>query len=395
MRFLAGLLVLILASSAMAQDKLRPGKGEQLSEDLIRYVYNRGGQTTTIFVPIRPGDSSFLLTALAADSRSEVRVLNVQTPSGAVPYRLDRNARGRAAVVSPITTFPIAEEREVSMIYPLHPGAPLTPGTYAVTVETTGRAGIKGATAVVKGALRARQAIDFNIWVALDNPALKTQTFQQRFGGAIRRQMNRLLVPYRMQVGQLRFYNATAEEARTLDTPSIEDVRTVCRGMQRRVGLSRAMNLIWVNRITYRNIAAYGGIASGQPGSMFLGESDMTCVMASFNTYGNDLDQHAVNFLHEAAHFMGLPHTTESDGRTFDRFSDTPTCPIARHDGSYNSAFGVLGKRDGSVDDYECGRRGGADNFLFYGGVSSMRPFKITPQQAWVMQRHPLFYPIN
>ncbi len=50
---------------------------------------------------------------------------------------------------------------------------------------------------------------------------------------------------------------------------------------------------------------------------------------------------------------------------------------------------------NGHVSDLECGRDGGADNFLFSGGIPELLPYFASPEQAAAMRVHPLLYPAN
>ena len=93
--------------------------------------------------------------------------------------------------------------------------------------------------------------------------------------------------------------------------------------------------------------------------------------------------------LHELGHFVGLAHTSEADGRVFDVLGDTPRCEAERHDGAGPNA------KDGVVDERECADGGGANNVMFWSAEVGAGPWTLTPAQAWVLRRHPLFYPAD
>lgn len=399
-RFFAPLVFVcafLVTGTLSAQVLLQPTKKQRLSSDISRYVYaipKERSRSYRIKVPFGRGDASFMVTAIAKNPGTRVTVTRIETPSGTLTYRY-RPGMGLDDFRAVGVSYPIADDAEVSLIYPMHPKLPLEVGTYTVELELSGGHGLDTVAAIVKTGLGSKQAIDFNIWVALAEPKLKTKKFQSEFGGLIRRQMNSMLTPHKLQVGQLRFFNSSPSETSGLSRPHVDEVRSMCKLMQRRVPLNRAVNLIWVDEIFYRPDFSFGGIAAGQPGSLFVPQSSSTCVLAAYGIYGNNLNQHAINFLHEGSHLMGLPHTTELDGLTFDRFTDTPECALGRFDGRANKRLGGRGSVDGKVDDYECGLTGGANNFLFYGGLPEFEPFYISAQQAWVLRRHPLFYPVK
>jgi hypothetical protein len=58
---------------------------------------------------------------------------------------------------------------------------------------------------------------------------------------------------------------------------------------------------------------------------------------------------------HEVGHFLGLFHTSETDGSSYEPLSDTPVCDLS-HDTS----------GDGIVDAFECMGLG-AENVMFWG----------------------------
>ena len=64
---------------------------------------------------------------------------------------------------------------------------------------------------------------------------------------------------------------------------------------------------------------------------------------------------------HEVGHWLGLRHTSERTGKTFDYIKDTPECPAHRdHNG------------DGRVDQAECAGAG-AEEFDVSGSMTSTR----------------------
>ena len=77
-------------------------------------------------------------------------------------------------------------------------------------------------------------------------------------------------------------------------------------------------------------------------------------------------------------------HTTESDGRVFDLFADTPDCSAEVYDDDAS----------GEVEDSECAQAG-SDNYMFWQSSGIVKHFTISPEQAWTIRRHPLFYQLE
>jgi hypothetical protein len=161
------------------------------------------------------------------------------------------------------------------------------------------------------------------------------------------------------------------------------DLRGLCRAMSTSVGDVRALNFAIVDRLDGDDPdAIIEGSSAGLPGTAMLAGSDLSCVagMASPDPDdpGRDLFDRAVVVWHEAGHLLGLYHTSESDGRYFDLFDDTPECHSEERDAD----------NDGFIDLYECAGFD-ADNFMFHDGDGAT----MTADQAWMIRRHPLLYP--
>jgi len=117
------------------------------------------------------------------------------------------------------------------------------------------------------------------------------------------------------------------------------------------------MNLFFVRSLSESGVL---GIAGGIPGPPILQGTEHSGVLV--NTMGglsslssSELLMQGATVAHELGHYMGLFHTTESGGGSFDPISDTPECPA--------SVFDTDG--DGLVSAEECVTRDGA-NLMFW-----------------------------
>ncbi len=93
----------------------------------------------------------------------------------------------------------------------------------------------------------------------------------------------------------------------------------------------------------------------------------------------------AESFAHEAAHYLGLSHTSEVDGLSHDVLDDTPECPEER--ATLRTPAGeLLLTAEGCADL-------GADNLLFYTPPNSDAPQRrLTSEQRSVMALHPSMF---
>jgi hypothetical protein len=113
------------------------------------------------------------------------------------------------------------------------------------------------------------------------------------------------------------------------------------------------------------------------------------CTNAISLACGSDLTAYIA--AHEAGHFLGLYHTTESDGGSFDSVRDTPVCACDTCAPAASQAFCRTG--GGLVTGSDCLRSlqscGGGRNLMFWllGNVSTGT---VSPEQGRIMRANPL-----
>ena len=151
-------------------------------------------------------------------------------------------------------------------------------------------------------------------------------------------------------------------------------------------GSTDTVNLFFVEDQLSGESAAYG-VSGGLPGPMGIA--------SSWNGVLNFLTAHATGTTlntqllgetaaHEMGHWLGLYHTSESTGTSFDPLSDTAECPISRDNDS-----------DGKVYPEECDGYG-ADNVMFWTAWSTSsqaagkKQETISSEQKYVLKYSPI-----
>ena len=151
-------------------------------------------------------------------------------------------------------------------------------------------------------------------------------------------------------------------------------------------GSTDTVNLFFVEDQMSGESAAYG-VSGGLPGP--------TGIASSWNGVLNFLTAHATGTTlntqllgetaaHEMGHWLGLYHTSESTGTSFDPLSDTAECPISRDNDS-----------DGKVYPEECDGYG-ADNVMFWTAWSTSsqaagkKQETISREQKYVLKYSPI-----
>lgn len=130
------------------------------------------------------------------------------------------------------------------------------------------------------------------------------------------------------------------------------------------------------------------GVSAGIPGPYALRETVASGVVVGVDghrRYDGTINPVAMGLTmaHELGHQVGLFHTSEADGRSFDPLSDTPTCDAATYDRD----------GDGTVTAAEC-RNADGENLMFWtSGGPRLDQSGVSPEQAWVLARTAIVHP--
>ncbi len=254
---------------------------------------------------------------------------------------------------------------------------------------TDGGQPICDATAVIRsGSALGTQAIDLNLWVLSEAPEANQPEYRARLQTDTPAAINRILNQQNMQLGTMRLFEASPDEKARFARSDESDLSAICQTMAMQVGSGRAWNMALVDN--YQLFLGDKGESESVfgmaplPGSAFASGSLNSCGVIAWEMHKGDYNELGATIVHEGSHFLGLPHTTESNGLVFDLFADTPNCPAEVYDAD----------ESGEVEDSECAQAG-ADNYMFWQSSGVVKNFTISPEQAWAIRRHPLFYPLE
>ena len=129
------------------------------------------------------------------------------------------------------------------------------------------------------------------------------------------------------------------------------------------------------------------GVSAGIPGSMSIASSWNGVInYLSAHATGSTLNSQVLGetVAHEMGHWLGLFHTTEAAGSSFDPLSDTAQCPIS-----------LDGDSDGKVYAEEC-EGYGADNLMFWTTWSTSSQSagktqeKLSTEQQYILKYSPI-----
>ena len=135
---------------------------------------------------------------------------------------------------------------------------------------------------------------------------------------------------------------------------------------------SRSITIFFVQSITSDDGASILGLSAGPPGAAGTGSTSKSGVVVTVGFFAEEDAAGAMGRLiaHEAAHFLGIFHTSEKDGSGSDPLGDTEECSD--------------GDGDGTLSTSECGGKG-AENLMWWSSGESSS--EMTNDQGWVMER--------
>lgn len=352
--------------------------------DLRHITLNQANANPTFSLALKPNEHSMLVYAQAQQKNEKLTLLEITGPEGEVYHAYDPKEE---TLEGDHLQEAIENTGELSVYLPLSPKFPLKPGQYSLKFQTASGKKLKQVGAILRsGPLPSRQAIDMTFWFLSKNKALQAPSATQKYVQQVRSQVNQILSPHGLQMGKMTLKQGTPAmiqsyaKLQTRDDGKIES--DICQDLAKRTEPFRQLNvaiLDEIQRSPSEEAADAGenvGFALGMPGLLPLPDSRWSCVVIAYDPE----DPHQGGTLwHESSHLMGLVHTTEEAGDGFDPLSDTPECPAETYDKD----------ADGLVDSEECAQRDAA-NYMFWEGNGK----QMTAEQAWVVKRHPLFYPL-
>lgn len=373
--FLAGLALGLLAITASLQAQNTPAAGCKPTSggDGVRLVELGALKNGEASFTLKPGDISVLFTAIADDLKDEVALLSLTIPGGTSWYSANL---GSDEFKSPVFSSLAVQQGELVVYLPLDKAFDLKPGDYKLRVATNSGKPIGDAFVVIRSGLAdCPMAIDLNLWVLSGDPQLSTPAGQNAIGQKIRAAVDKILGQQNMRLGKLKFMQSTAEEKKRYAKINSEEESDLCEKLYAKVG---GEDIGW--NMALVEDAGQGTLGfSPVPGSVLVPDSNNSCAVTAFDTHEGDFDDLGATIVHEGTHFLGMMHTTEKDGKSFDPIGDTPKCPAGQFDKN----------ADGELSADECASAGGT-NYIFWNPNPGATG--ITPGQAWVMRRHPLFY---
>ena len=338
--------------------------------------------TFTVLEEYEPG--GFLQLAVPADAASATVVMgdvgddlitqwSVTDPDGGIIWDTASDPNGYN-----VRCF--ATDDVHSFLHPTSPAEPLREGTYQLEPYSDPTPADVDVTAVYRIGEPASDLVLDVTFHFVGVPGLDTSTvdghsaFQSMLGD-----LDTLLFDAGVQLGDVAYEDVTSSvDELTLieseDGPNSELGQLLAKSGS---GIERRLHAFWVQGIDYGGLEVVGQ-AGSTPGPGVVQGTSHSGVALSAVDLDDKPDFTAVLVAHEIGHYLGLFHTIEKDGFSWDPLEDTPIC------GAENDLNGDL-----LLAPSECDGLGG-DNLMFWtlGGLRDA-----TDAQRAVVRRHPAVGP--
>ncbi len=358
-------------------------------EDIRVVPLGNLGESGQVTLTVPEGDVSLLFTAIAADPTDQIIVESVIGPNGESLYTLSDWEQDEFE--SDMFKEALFGDGEIVFYLPVAPQFELQPGAYQITLSTIYGDPIPDAFVVFRsGDVDGPQAVDMNVWLVSEDPNVTSPEGQSTLSAIIRKTVDKVLSQQDLRLGQLNFFAANDAQLEAFARSTEDDQAESCQALAGIAGAGRALNVILIDELAPSPVADDVDVGddiaglSPSPGSILVPASGTSCVTVAWEIHERDFDDLGATIVHEGSHFLSLQHTSEQDGEVFDVLADTLECGADQFDDN----------GDGIVDQFECEQADGA-NYMFWGSEGLTTDFVISEDQAWVLRRHPLFYPIE
>jgi hypothetical protein len=326
----------------------------------------------TLSIPVPSGAVSFSIVGRPSAAGATPLVVRVTTPNGQVVF--DAFDPAKTAFRRPT---PVFAGSPLTMVYPNAPRVNLVAGTYQVVIGATATTDLDVTVLFKKQAgVLSGGKLPIALWFTkqrhLDAQTARTD---QRFQAALTA-LTGIYAAVGIELGPFSYFDVTGPAGESL---AVIEAQEQLGDLFANADASReqALNFFFIDQFNLEGGSGIIGISGGIPGPPGLPGLPHGGVAVALGLLIQNSNVLAETMAHEGGHYLGLYHTTERTGLTFDPLLDTPECPASANTNG-----------DMTVDNTECAGQDG-DNLMFW-STMGQRQRKLTNDQRFVLLRNPV-----
>ena len=359
------------------------------SDENLRYLrFGSGGVNTSgtaqLTVPVPAGATSFAVV-LDGSGDADVLASRIESPSGDIVFDMNDSSS---------KNFSEQHILPYTVVVPNHPSVGMEAGDWHLSLLASENVNVN-ATVVIQTAQRATQTLEVRIILVLSDEASLDATsaaenadFQSLLSG-----VTDVFFQAGIEFSVVEYVGVDAEQATEYGVlDSIDGENSELAQLLRLGGDSdsRVLNVFFVEDIAVGSgrtrIAGVSGGTPGPPTINGTGRSGVAINLGSFLADPTDVDATVITIAHEAAHYLGLYHSSEKSGggddaEGFDHLADTPQCGIANDENG-----------DELLSVQECSDADGF-NLMFWTAASApIDNIRLTDDQSAVLRMNPIVH---
>jgi hypothetical protein len=332
--------------------------------------------------PLPAEARSFVLSA-SASQRGQIVLVDLQHADGSTLFARSQPDAGQ---FEPALTESLEPGFPLSVLYPSSPADPmLGAGRYRVRVafvpENTGLPPAEIRLDVVWQARSEPTSLPVNVWLARGSSENAESLIGDSIYLAAFSELSKIFEPAGLALAPLQAFDLGPEGTDLSELDGDQDLLDLLAELEKTP--ASGLDFVLVDRIVTTGKTVRGK-TTGIPGPPAHPQlTRRGAVVLAMESLPRDATRIAEAFAHEAAHYLGLRHTTELDGVKHDPIADTPECPIEL--ASFQTTSGELLLSPPDCADYD------GSNLLFPMPPFDTKPqHDLTPEQISVLRGSPL-----
>lgn len=274
--------------------------------DLTVETFPGLGPEDDFLLQIEKGDTSLLLAARSLDPSDRVYLTTLTAPDGENIYRFLPDS-GKAE--SRLGSQPIqGSNGEVCFFFPRDNTLGLHAGSYRFSFSTQSGLPLEEIQVIIRaGRALELQALDLNLWVAVDDEAFNTEEQTSRIVAALIQALTARLSPFNLTPGKVEVFHAAPDELSAFSRLSVDTDLADCSYMMgETVDKDRALNVGLVQQLSKADGSSLSEVSLGCPGMILSPTTPHGGILAAWPVFEGDIPRLADALIDQLVIFCGI-----------------------------------------------------------------------------------------